>query len=187
MELAAGPRSAVGQTVAGPRADAMQRALAVPALVSTPVLRTNDVLTLGFALGPPAAPAGTVVYRESVIKPDSPSATTASWPFSELDGSLYASPRPDPSQLVLTSSKPAPPIGPSSLLRPFQAGDSQWLLAVAPKKPLVGSLVGRLPQMVLVTGLLASLAIFGALEASPSPGLRPSSSSTSALPSSRTP
>ena len=69
VELAAGPNAAVGQVVTGPRAEAMARALAVPALVSTPVMAEGGLQLLGFALGPPAAPAGTVVYRESVVAP----------------------------------------------------------------------------------------------------------------------
>ncbi len=165
-EMAAGPAIAVGQVFTGPRADAMARALQVPAVVSTPVLSEGGVQTLGFALGPPAAPAGTVVYRESVIKPTSPSAATASAPFSELVGSLYASPRPDPGQLVLTTARPGqrPPYS-RTMQIPFAAGDSHWLLSVASEKPLVGSLVGRSPQIVLGLGLLATLVIFGAMDA----------------------
>ncbi|MDQ6725280.1 MAG: response regulator [Actinomycetota bacterium] len=165
-ELAAGAGIAVGQTLTGPRADAMRRALEVPTIVSTPVMLTGGVQSLGFAMGPPAAPAGTVVYRESVIRPDSPSATTASAPFSELDGSLYASPTADPSQLVLTSAHSGRRAAPSeTLLRPFAAGDSHWLLSVAAQKPLVGALAQRLPQIILVIGLLASLVIFAVIDA----------------------
>lgn len=121
VELAGGPRLAVGQVVTGPRADAIRRALEVPAIVSTPVLVDGDVKSVGFALGPPAAAQGTVVYREIVINPDKPSATTESAPFSKLEGSLYASPVPDPSQLVLTSAPGGRPItdrAPSSVHSP---------------------------------------------------------------------
>ncbi|MDQ3640421.1 MAG: response regulator [Actinomycetota bacterium] len=165
VELAAGPGMAVGQLITGVRADAMQRALEVPAVVSTPVIDEGGVKTLGFALGPPAAPAGAVVYRESVIKPGAPSSTTASSPFSELHGTLYASPTPDPSQVVLTNAPLDRPIRPGALLRPFTAGDSKWLLSVSAQKPLVGSLSQRLPQIVLGVGLLASLALFGVVDA----------------------
>ena len=75
VELAAGTSLAVGQTVTGARADAMARALEVPTLVATPVMAEGGRKTLGFALGPPAAPPGTVVYRESVVVPNMPSAT----------------------------------------------------------------------------------------------------------------
>jgi signal transduction histidine kinase/CheY-like chemotaxis protein len=160
-ELAGGPNMAAGQVITGPRADAIRRALEVRAIVATPVLADGDVKSVGFALGPPAAPPGSVVYRESMINPDKPSATTESAPFSELEGSLYASPNPDPSQLVLTSARGGKPIARSgSIQRPFAAGDSKWLLSVAVEKPLVGTIVQRLPLVVLVAGLLMTMAIF---------------------------
>ena len=86
VELAAGPGMAVGHIVTGVRADAMRRSLEVPSVVSTLAMDEGGVKTLGFALGPPAAPSGAVVYRESVIKPGAPSSTTTSSPFSELHG-----------------------------------------------------------------------------------------------------
>ncbi|HUR23658.1 MAG TPA: response regulator [Acidimicrobiales bacterium] len=166
VDLAAGPKLAAGQVISGSRADAIRRALEVPAIVSTSVLVDGDVKSLGFALGPPAAPKGSVVYRESMINPGQPSATTESAPFSELEGSLYASSTPDPSQLVLTSARGGKPIvRPGSIQRPFTAGDSKWLLSVAAEKPLVGTIVQRLPLIVLVVGLLVSLAIFAVLDA----------------------
>ena len=166
VDLGGGPSMAPGQLVTGARAVAMRQALVVPALVSTPVLVENGVKSVGFALGPPAAPAGTVVYRETVIRPDRPSSTTESAPFSELKGSLYASPTPDPSQLVLTSAGPGrPPTDDDALHRPFTAGDSKWLLTVSAEKPLVGALVHRLPWVVLVVGLLVSFAVFAVIDA----------------------
>ena len=160
VELAGGPDMAAGQIVTGERAAAIRRALEVTAIVSTPVLESEGVKTIGFALGPPAAPMGTVVYRESIIRPETPSATTESAPFSELIGSLYASPAPDPSQLILTSARPGKPLVPAgAILRPFAAGDSKWLLSVAAEKPLVGTLVQRLPLIVLAVGLLVAAAV----------------------------
>ncbi|MDP1806810.1 MAG: response regulator, partial [Acidimicrobiales bacterium] len=95
-----------------------------------------------------------------------PSATTESAPFSELEGSLYASPEADPSQLVLTSARGGQPITrPGSIQRPFAAGDSKWLLSVAAEKPLVGSIAQRLPYIVLLAGLLVSMAIFAVIDA----------------------
>jgi signal transduction histidine kinase/DNA-binding response OmpR family regulator len=165
VDLAAGPGLAVGQTVTGPRADAMRRALDAKAIVSTPVMTDSGSQRLGFALGPPAAPSDTVVYQESVIRPSTAPATASS-PFSELDGWLYASPTVDPTQVVLSSSRQGmSPTGPGTLQRPFTAGDSTWLLVVGTERPLVGSLVQRLPQIILIVGMLASLAIFAVLDA----------------------
>ncbi len=166
VELAAGTSIAVGQTITGPRAAAMARALEVPHIVSTPLMDEGGVQTLGFALGPPAAPSGMVVYRESVVTPRDPSPTTMSAPFSDLAGSLYASPRPDPTQLVLTSARPgdAPPRS-RTVERTFMVGDSQWLLSVAAVHPLVGPLVTRLPLITLVVGLLLSLVVAAVVNA----------------------
>jgi signal transduction histidine kinase/DNA-binding response OmpR family regulator len=164
--LAAGPEMAVGQTFTGPRAAAMGRALQVPSLVSTPVMAEHGVRTLGFALGPPAAPPGEVVYREGIVQPDAPSPATASAPFSELVVLLHASPQPDPTQLILTSARRGQPTPSSGILRqPFSVGDSHWLLSVAAEKPLVGSLAERAPLMILILGLLVSLAIFVVMDA----------------------
>ena len=166
VELASGPNIAVGQVVTGPRADAMARALEVSALVSTPVMAEGGVQMLGFALGPPAAPPGTVVYREAVVAPGSPSPATAAEPFSDLIGSLYASPTADPTQLVLTNAPAGEaPTGSGTLERPFVVGDSHWLLTVAAERPLVGSLVTRLPLITLVLGLLFSLVIVAVVDA----------------------
>jgi signal transduction histidine kinase/CheY-like chemotaxis protein len=165
-ELAGGPKLVAGQEITGPRADAIRRALEVPAIVSTPVLVDGEVKSIAFALGPPAAPKGSVVYREWAINPDKPSATTESAPFSELEGSLYASPDPDPNQLVLTSARGGRPVARAdSIQRPFAAGDSKWLLSVAAEKPLVGRIVQRLPLIVLVVGILVSLAVFAVIDA----------------------
>jgi len=165
-EQAAGPQMSAGQTFTGPRADAMRRALAVPALVGTPVMVDHGVLMVGFALGPPAAPPGTVVYRESVIHPGVPSRTTASAPFSELVVSVFASSRPDATQLILKGGEPGQSTEPKgALLRPFAAGDSHWLLSVAARRPLVGPLVAWSPLFILVIGMLVSLAIFAVIEA----------------------
>ncbi len=165
VERAAGPGFAVGQTITGPRAAAMQRALVVQAMVSTPVMTQGRVKVLGFALGSPAAPAGAVVYQEAVINPGKPSPTTASAPFSELIGSLYASPHPDPTQLILTTAAAGQAPQPSGALqRPFAAGDSHWLLSVTARHPLVGSLVEHAPMFVLVIGVLVSLATFAVID-----------------------
>ena len=144
----------------------MARALDVSALVSTPVMAEGGVQMLGFALGPPAAPPGTVVYREAVVAPHSPSPATAAEPFSDLIGSLYASPTADPTQLVLTNAPAGEaPTGSGTLERPFVVGDSRWLLAVSAERPLVGSLVTRLPLITLVLGLLFSLVIAAVVDA----------------------
>jgi signal transduction histidine kinase/CheY-like chemotaxis protein len=160
VQVAVGPRMSAGDTITGPRAEAMHRALEVPVVVSTPVMDDHGVKSLGFALGPPAAPAGTVVYRETLINPNQDNAA----PFSELNGVLYASPTPDATQVVMRSPHAGDPGSEKAMQRPFTAGDSKWLLVVSPGEPLVGALSNRLPMIVLGAGLLTSIALFAVLD-----------------------
>ena len=162
VDLASGPLFTVGQTITGPRAAAMQRALETPSIVATPVLAERGPRTLGFALGPPAAPPGTVVYREAIVIPNAPTMASSAGLFKELDASVYATSRADPAQLVLTSGDPPKP---NSFQRLVTVGDSQWLLAVSSDKPLVGPLVQRLPVIVGIVGVLVSLALFMVVDA----------------------
>jgi signal transduction histidine kinase/CheY-like chemotaxis protein len=165
VELVAGRFMIPGQLITGPRADAMRRALSATAMVNTPVMTDRILPSLGFALGPPYAPAGTVIYRESVVNLAAPSMAAQAGLFSGLDGYLYASTEPDPSQLVQTTGWPVrtPPEG--AFQRPVTVGASQWLMAVSPETSLVGPLVERLPYIIGVIGLLVSLAIYVALDA----------------------
>jgi signal transduction histidine kinase/CheY-like chemotaxis protein len=165
VELASGRFLAPGQVVTGPRADAMRRALTAAAMVNTPVMADRILPSLGFALGPPFAPPGTVIYRESVINLAAPSMAAQAGLFNGLDGYLYAATEPDPTQLVQTSAWPSrtPPAG--AFERLVTVGANQWLVAVSPKDALVGPLVERLPLIIGVVGLLVSLAIFMVLDA----------------------
>ena len=165
VELASGRAMVPGQIITGVRAEAMRRALTATAMVNTPVMADRILPSLGFALGPPHAPAGTVVYRESAVNVAAPSMAAQAGLFNGLDGFLFASTEPDPTQLVQTSAWPTrtPPAG--AYQRLFNVGASQWLLAVSPKESLVGPLVERLPLIIGVVGMVVSLAIFMVLDA----------------------
>lgn len=165
VELASGRFMVPGQTITGARAEAMQAALTASAMVNTPVMTDRILPSLGFALGPPHAPPGTVVYRESVVNLAAPSMAAQAGLFNGLDGFLYASTQPDPTQLVQTTRWPArtPPAG--AFHRLVSVGASQWLIAVSPKAPLVGPLVERLPLIVGLVGMVVSLAILMVLDA----------------------
>src|SRR5207302_6221287 len=65
---AVGPRLTRGERVTVARRGALARAFG-GGLVSTGVIRAGGQRLLGFALGPPIAPAGTVVYEEQVLAP----------------------------------------------------------------------------------------------------------------------
>ena len=165
VELASGRAMVPGQLITGARADAMRRAMSATAMVNTPVMGDRILPSLGFALGPPYAPPGTVIYRESVVNLTTPSMATQAGLFSGLDGFLYASTEPDPTQLVQTTGWPVGTPPASAFQRLVTVGASQWLIAVSPKESLVGPLVERLPLIIGVVGLLVSLAISFALDA----------------------
>jgi signal transduction histidine kinase/CheY-like chemotaxis protein len=165
VELASGRTMVPGQLITGARAGAMRQAMSATAMVNTPVMTDRILPSLGFALGPPFAPPGTVIYRESVINLAAPSMASQAGLFSQLDGYIYASTTPDPTQLVQTSRWPVrtPPSG--AFQRLVTVGANQWLIAVSPKASLVGPLVERLPLIIGVIGLMVSLAIYVALDA----------------------
>ena len=165
VELVSGGFMAPGQLVTGARADAMRRAMSATAMVNTPVMTDRILPSLGFALGAPYAPPGTVIYRESVVNLAAPSMVAQAGLFSGLDGYLYASTQPDPTQLVQTTRWPERTPPPGAFQRLVTVGASQWLLAVSPKTSLVGPLVERLPLIIGLVGMLVSLAIYVALDA----------------------
>lgn len=158
---AAGPGLSVGQVINDARAATLRRALTTKEMVPTPVIGSERIL--GFALGPPAAPPGTVLYRESRLGPTvSPPRAAGSAPFSDLDIVLYSGATNKTPVLVSTSKQmPLPSLSQQQLL---DAGVAKWLLVARARQPLVGSLTYRTPWMVLIAGLLGSLLIAIAVE-----------------------
>src|SRR5205807_685070 len=82
------------------RGQALHAAMGTNAVVPTGVI--GSARLLGFALGSPAAPAGTVLYRESALGPVAPPRQAGTAPFSELDVVLYATPNVDPNQVLVS-------------------------------------------------------------------------------------
>jgi hypothetical protein len=76
-------------------------------LTATSVFRFGQAHLIGFAVGPPTTSPGRSILIVAPIDPR-PTAThtvTQQRPFDELDVAVYAAPRPDASQLVLTTTK----------------------------------------------------------------------------------
>ncbi|HEY2870191.1 MAG TPA: hypothetical protein VGJ11_11805, partial [Gaiellales bacterium] len=108
-------------------------------LTATPVFRFGQTRLIGFAVGPPTTAPGRAILLVAPINPR-PTAThrvTQQRPFDELDVAVYAAPRPDPSQLVLTTTK-APLTGEVAYRR-IPVGGTKWLLAAQARNPLGGS------------------------------------------------
>jgi hypothetical protein len=145
-----------GELVTDARAQTFAQALHSAQRVATPVLGSDR--KLGFAVGPPAAPAGTVLYRETALGPLAPPRAAASAPFAELDVAIYGAPSVRPAT-VLSSTTPDLPLHGDVRNVPLAAGASQWLVSVKAKRPLVGGVAAAAWWITLIAGVAGSLLI----------------------------
>ncbi len=159
----AGDELSVGQRISGPAASAMRSALQRGGLVSTPVIGSGQDRSLGFALGGPTVPTGTVVYRDSALGLLKAPRQAGTAPFDELDVVLYDASRPDPGQLVVATTRELPLSGPVLYL-PFAVGTSRWTLAVSSPQPLVGMVAAWSPWAAAGVGAVGSVLVAAVLE-----------------------
>jgi serine phosphatase RsbU (regulator of sigma subunit) len=131
-------------------------------MLTTPVMGTGAGRTIGFALGPPAAPAGTIVYEQLALGPISAPREAATAPYSELNVILYAEPQAAVQQLLVATAD-APLSGPTAE-HLVAVGGSQWLVVASAKGPLVGSVANDAPWLVVVAGLIGALLIATVVE-----------------------
>jgi signal transduction histidine kinase len=155
-----GEAPAEGTRLTGARAAAVEAALSSPTLVTTPVFQDGDGRAIGFALGPPSAPPGTVIWQEA---PVSPRASTVSQDdaFHELEAVIYASAQPREDQIIIATTDETPR-GDDVARGRVEVGDRTWLLLTSPRQSLVGSFATATPWIVLVGGLLGA-ALVGAV------------------------
>jgi signal transduction histidine kinase len=119
---------------------------------------------LGVATLIPGLSPRTLVYAESVLT-NSTIKDTPSQPsqlFGDLRGAIYAGNAPDPAQLILVSEGFT--VRGHVARRQIALGADSWLLIVAARHPLVGSLAERQPWLVLVAGLLTALLVAALVE-----------------------
>ena len=160
---AAGSALHPGDVITDERVQTLRAALSSPKLVPTRVI--GSARLLGFALGPPAAPVGTVLYRQAALGPVAPPRQAGTAPFSELDVTLYATPDIAPAQVLVSTTKQFPLRGQTrELLIPV--GTSNWLLSVRARTPLVGGLTNHAQWLALAVGILGSLLIAAVVEVS---------------------
>jgi signal transduction histidine kinase len=157
VEATDGPAFKVGDVISGPRTDLMRKALGAGGQLAatSPALTTPSGQAVGIAAGPPLAPAGKVLYRETLVAPPGQSRTAAAAPFSELNVVLYTT-KTATAGLALTTTAKVPLKG-DVVNQPFKIGVTPWLLSVSAKQPLVGSLAARTPWLVLAGGILGAL------------------------------
>jgi hypothetical protein len=147
-----------GQLITDQRAVAFQRALSTTQLVPTAVIGSGTSRALGFVVGPPVAPAGTVLYRQDTIGPVAAPRQSATAPFSELDVMIYASPHPQASQLLAETSSSLPRNGPVRT-QPLAAGAATWTLQTAAVHPLVGATTEDAPLIVVIGGIVLAVLV----------------------------
>ncbi len=148
--------------LAGEPAAALRTAARSEDLVPTRVFRVGEDRRLGFAL---AVPGSTMlVYAErNLTDPARPRPVTSNDAFSELNGALYATARPDPAQILITTGEPPRP-GARRVTHPVRAGTETWSLLVSPRQPLLGSVVQSTPWLFLAGGLLTAILVAGLVE-----------------------
>lgn len=151
-DLGSARAAAVRQAVAAEKAKGLAQ------LATTPLFKTGpSVAHVGFAYATPALPDA-VVYAEIDAHPAVTSPATSGAPFSELVAAVYAGPRVQADQLLLSSApiKDVPLRGERASAR-AAVGQGFWLLVAKAKHPLVGSVATATPWAILASGLLAAL------------------------------
>ena len=145
----------------GETAVALRTAVTANDLVPTPVFRVGEERRMGFALAVPGTTL--LVYAERALTdPARPRPVTSDAAFSDLNGTLYASDRPDPDQLVLSSGTPG--AGARQITQPVRAGSASWSLVVSARRPLLGSVAESTPRLFLGSGLLIAVLVSGLVE-----------------------
>jgi PAS domain S-box-containing protein len=148
-----GDGAGLGQPLVGDRAALAARALSVGQLVSALLVDQGET-RLVFALSVGSNPA--VAYQESIVNPATPVPSTPESPFRELRVALYASTRPDPSQLVVTTEADMPMVGNLQQV-PFPVGADSWLLLIGSNGSLTGSFAQQVPWLLLAGGVVTAL------------------------------
>ena len=158
------PTVAPGDVLTGARAVAVRRALTSGQVVSTRVLGAGQTRVIGFALGPPATAPGTAIYLQAPIDPAAAAQgqVARQRPFDELSVALYATPRADPSQLVLATAGTTPLHGQVARQK-IAVGGRRWLLAASAREPLVGTFANDVPWVILGVGLVIALISSGVM------------------------
>jgi hypothetical protein len=156
--VAKGQSLHAGQLISGVRAQAFQRALTTTELVPTAVIGHGASRALGYALGPPVSPPGTVLYREDPLGPVGAPRAAKTAPFSELNVVIYASARPAAREVLAKTTNTLPLKGPVRT-QPLAAGAADWTLQASAVHPLVGTAAEDAPLIVLVGGIFLAFLV----------------------------
>ena len=128
----------------------------------TRLLNTTGILgsahpSVGFEFSTPDVKHGFAVYVENPLPKDRHSALAGNSAFSDLNYVLYLGRSRNPKNLLVTSLHRFPIKGRrASDVVPF--GDSAFTLVVTPRGPLGGTFFASLPWIIVIVGVLISLA-----------------------------
>jgi hypothetical protein len=152
-----------GEVISDQRVAALVQAENSGVLVPTPIVGSGATRTVGFAIGPPVAPVGTVLYQQNTLGALGPPQAAATAPFSELNVVLYDAMTPDPSQ-ALVSTVPSPPLTGEVRTQFIKAGNTNLLLQVSPARPLVGGLTPDAAWLIFGGGFVMAILVGVAVE-----------------------
>ncbi|HXW59692.1 MAG TPA: PP2C family protein-serine/threonine phosphatase [Solirubrobacteraceae bacterium] len=126
----------------------------------SPQLNVTGILeisrpSLGFEFGTPGVVHGFAVYTENPLPKNRRSQLASNSAFSDLNYTLFLGRTRSPRALLLTSQYPIAGRQ-ASVVVPF--GDSAFTLVVTPRGPLGGSFFASLPWIIVIVGVVLSLA-----------------------------
>src|SRR5207248_902610 len=143
-----------GTRLTGARTALARRAVQTKDLVSTLVkdpVSEHQSLMIAFGRAD-----GVVIFEDSPLDPTRVVPSTPDSPYRELDVVIYASPTPDPAELLLTTTSRLSPSGMVDR-RAVNVGADRWLLVTSAKGWLGGSVAQSVAWIILAGGLVAAV------------------------------
>jgi signal transduction histidine kinase len=150
-----GRAPAEGTRLTGQPAAAVRRALAEPELTATRVYSDGKARALGFALGPPTTPSGTVIYQMTPVNARA-NPVGQQDAFREIKAVIYATPEARREQIIVATTNETLR-GDDVARGEIPVGNQKWLLLTSAREPLVGSFATAVPWIVLAVGLLGAV------------------------------
>lgn len=111
---------------------------------------------LGYAVASPGEASRFVIYAEQALSPDRTSAVRSDSAFVGLDYAIYLGKGEEPDHLV-AASRPALPLRGRRAVEHIPFGDTTLTLVMSPTEDLGGSLLAKLPWIVLGGGVVLTL------------------------------
>lgn len=151
----------VGQLLGGQVGDTLSAATAN--LLPTPVVRSGNASTAGFAIGPPLVPAGFAIYEQFSLDPFTATPVTDGKPFASIRVALYGSKHPAPGNLLVATTRNVDFTG-TVARTSVPVGAGTWTLVAEPRSDLAGSFSRQAPYVILLLGLLFAIVLGATVE-----------------------